>query len=88
MTYRVEFSRAAEREFDHLPQQARARLAPRIGALATNPRPSGVVKLVGQTHDLYRIRIGDYRVIYAIKDDVLVVLVVSVGHRSEIYRTM
>jgi mRNA interferase RelE/StbE len=86
MTYRVEFSRAAEREFDHLPQQVRTRLASRIGALAGNPRPSGVVKLKGRTPDLYRIRAGDYRVIYAIQDDVLLVLIVSVGHRSEIYR--
>ncbi len=88
MTYRVEFSRSAEREFDDLPRQVRARLASRIGALASNPRPSGVVKLAGRTADLYRIRVGEYRVNYAIKDDVLIVLIFSVGHRKEIYRDL
>ena len=88
MTYRVEFSHSAERQFDHLPQQTKNRLAPRINALATNPRPSGVVKLTGRTTDLYRIRVGNSRVVYAIKDEILVVLVVSVGHRKEIYRDL
>jgi mRNA interferase RelE/StbE len=88
MTYRVEFSRSAEREFDQLPQHVSARLASRINALAANPRPPGVLKLTGRTTDLYRIRVGNYRVVYAIKDDLLVVLIVSVGHRNEIYRDL
>jgi mRNA interferase RelE/StbE len=88
MTYRVEFSRSAEREFDQLPQQVSARVSSRINSLAVNPRPPGVLKLAGRTTDLYRIRVGNYRVIYAIKDDVLLVLVVSIGHRKEIYRDL
>lgn len=85
MAYRVEFARPAEREFERLPPQVRARLLPRIDALAADPRPPGVVRLIGD-RELYRIRVGDYRVIYTIEDDVLLVLVVSVGHRSDVYR--
>lgn len=61
------------------------RLRASIRSLATNPRPPGSVKLQGGLA-LYRIRVGDYRIIYQIEDAVLVVLVVDVGHRREIYR--
>ena len=56
----------------------------RIENLAENPRPPGAIKLAGQ--EAYRIRVGDYRVVYAIADERLVILVVDVGHRREIYR--
>ena len=85
MTYRVEFARPAERQFDHLPQSIRLRLAARIQALADNPRPPGVQQLAAEDR-IYRIRISDYRVIYAIEDDRLLVLVLAVGHRREVYR--
>jgi mRNA interferase RelE/StbE len=68
-----------------LPQAAQARIASAIDALAGDPRPSGVTKLRGP-EGFYRIRVGDYRVVYAIEDDVLLVLVVRVGHRREVYR--
>src|SRR5467141_3577883 len=67
--YRILFTRRAEREFAAVPERDRARLAKRIDALATDPRPSGVKKL-GGTEDLYRLRGGDYRVIYLIEDRV------------------
>jgi mRNA interferase RelE/StbE len=60
------------------------RIVEKIEALADDPRPAGSVKLTG--HGAYRIRVGDYRVIYAVADDQLVVLVVEVGHRREVYR--
>lgn len=60
------------------------RLDQAILSLAENPRPPGCVKLQGQPY--HRIRVGDYRIVYQIKDDVLIVLVVSIGHRREIYR--
>ena len=53
--------------------------------LAANPRPPGVEKLAGPD-DFYRIRVGDYRIIYQIQDDVLMILVVKIGHRREVYR--
>jgi len=61
------------------------RLRDAIDALADNPHPAGSLKLQG-ADDLYRIRIGDYRVIYQIQDEVLIVLVVEIGHRRDVYR--
>lgn len=54
-------------------------------ALGENPRPEGVTKLAG-TDDLWRVRVGDFRVVYMIADDVLVVTVVRIGHRRDVYR--
>lgn len=85
MAYKVAFTQRATREFNSLPRQAQVRLAPRIEALADEPRPHGVRKLTAE-EELYRIRVGDYRVIYTIRDDELLVLVVDVGNRREIYR--
>ncbi|MGH2560068.1 MAG: type II toxin-antitoxin system RelE family toxin [Thermomicrobiales bacterium] len=85
MAYRIEFSRQARRHFDDLPARIKARIAPRIDALAENPRSPGCQHLAGPD-DLYRIRVGDYRAIYRIEDDILHVLVVRIGHRREIYR--
>ena len=62
-----------------------ARILTRIEALGAEPRPAGCRKLRG-ANDLWRLRIGDYRVIYMIDDDVLLVVVVTVGHRREVYR--
>jgi len=83
--YRVEFARAAKRQFDCLPKQVQVRLKRRIESLKDNPRPHGAKKLAG-ADDLYRIRDGEYRIIYTIKDKELIVLVVKIGHRREVYR--
>lgn len=64
---------------------ARRRVAASIDNLASQPRPSGAIALTGQPGVL-RIRVGDYRILYEIRDDQLVVLVIDVGHRREIYR--
>jgi mRNA interferase RelE/StbE len=61
------------------------RLSPRIGALASNPHPPASTRLAGD-EDLYRLRVGDYRVLYEVRARVLLVLVVKIGHRSEVYR--
>ena len=63
----------------------RVRVARTIDSLARDPRPPGVEKLRG-TEDLWRVRVGEYRIIYAIRDDVLLLLVVRLGHRREVYR--
>ena len=73
------------RDLKKLPEPVRQRLQPHIELLATDPRPPGVVKLEG-TEKGYRIRIGDYRVLYEIHDAVLRVAVVKVGHRRDVYR--
>jgi mRNA interferase RelE/StbE len=85
VSYQVEFTRPAARQFAGLPVDVQARLRPRIDALADNPRPQGVKKLVGE-EELYRLRTGDYQIIYQVRDKVLLVLVVKIGHRRDIYR--
>jgi len=85
VTYLVDFEPAASRQFNRLDKNIQARLKPKIDALAENPRPHGYKKLQG-FENYYRIRLGDYRVIYEIHDNVLLVLVVEVGHRRGIYR--
>ncbi len=62
-----------------------AKLIATIESLATEPRPNGVRKLTG-TQDLYRVRVADYRIVYRIEDDRLVIEVVRVAHRKEVYR--
>ncbi len=85
MSYRIEFTSSAQREYLRLPKSDRQRIGQRVESLADNPRPAGCVKLAGATN-LWRIRCGDYRVIYAIEDAALILAVVKVGHRREVYR--
>jgi mRNA interferase RelE/StbE len=85
VTYRIEFARKAARQFQDLPAAIQKRLKPKINALAQNPLPRGVKKLEGEA-DLYRLRVGDYRIIYQVQDKALLILVVKLGDRKEIYR--
>lgn len=87
MAYRVDISPRAASEFRSLTKATQRRLQPHIDALAETPRPPGITKLSG-TDDLYRLRVGDYRIIYRIDDDVLHILVVMIGHRRDIYRRL
>jgi mRNA interferase RelE/StbE len=87
MSYSVEFSTAARRQLRRLHQEIQSRLVREIEKLADNPRPVGYKMLKGEA-PRYRIRVGDYRVVYRIYDDVVVVLVVAVGHRREVYRNL
>jgi len=82
--YTVEIKRSAEREMDRLPEAIHRRLSERILALENNPRPAGSQKL--QAGEGYRIRVGDYRVLYTINDQESRVLIYSVAHRREAYR--
>lgn len=83
-SYRVFIKPSAAKELESVPAKDRRRVATKIKSLGTNPRPPGCEKLSGL--ERYRIRQGNYRVLYEIQDDVLVVLVVKVGHRKDIYR--
>lgn len=86
MTFRVELRPAAARELRKLPRSARDRISKVITLLADNPRPPSAKMLVSSdTPRLWRVRTGEYRVIYQIRDDVLLVLVVAVRHRREAY---
>ena len=84
MTYRVEFTTAAAREIQKLPRRVRDRLLDAIEDLGDDPRPHGAKKLVGEK-TAWRIRVGDYRVIYDVFDDVLTVTIVRAAHRREAY---
>ena len=85
MAYKVELRPSARRELLKLPRHDQVRLVRAMDGLAKEPRPKGVKKLAG-AEDLYRIRVGDYRVDYQIHDDRLIVLVVRIGHRKDVYR--
>ena len=85
MTYRVEFAAAALRQLRKLDRVAQRRVQAAVELLAGEPRPSGAKKLVGGDGE-WRVRAGDYRIIYEIHDGILLVLVVAVGHRRDIYR--
>lgn len=85
MAYAVTVRDSARRQISDLSRELQRRVLTKIDALAVQPRPSGSLKLAGH-ENLYRIRVGDYRVIYEIHDVRLVVLVVVVGHRRESYR--
>ena len=87
MAYTVEVSPAAERELRKLPSQVRNTLLRRLASLRDDPRPPDAKKL-SSPENLWRIREDNYRVIYRIKDDVLLVVVVRAGHRKEIYRQL
>lgn len=84
MAYRVEYKPAAERDLLALPPDVQRRIRPKIDALADNPRPHGVKKLKGE-ENTWRIRVGDYRVIYEIHDRILLVLVLRIRHRGSAY---
>jgi mRNA interferase RelE/StbE len=82
--YSIFFKDSVRKDLDFIPNHFLQRIMERIAALAENPRPVGCEKLSGQ--EKYRIRQGDYRVIYSIEDTQLTVWVVKVGHRREVYR--
>ena len=83
--YRVQLSPRAQRDLDALPAHVLGRVRTAIDGLPATPRPRGAKKLLSYT-DRYRIRVGDWRVVYEVHDDVTFVLVLQVGHRREVYR--
>jgi mRNA interferase RelE/StbE len=83
--YDVIYKVSADKALRALPTAVQVRIAAATDALRDNPRPRGSVKLVGED-ELWRIRVGQYRVVYTIQDDALIVLVVRVAHRKDVYR--
>lgn len=84
MTYRVELTTAAAKQVKKLPKPARDRVVDAIEDLADDPRPHGAKKLAGEK-TAWRVRVGDYRVIYDVQDKALVVTVVRAAHRRDVY---
>jgi mRNA interferase RelE/StbE len=84
MRYRVILPKSVQKELNRLPDDVAGRIMARLRALEANPRPTDVKKLKGRS--AWRVRVGDYRIIYEIHDRELVVIVVTIGHRREVYR--
>ena len=84
MIYTIGILRSAQKSLSRINRQDQERIIAAIEDLAEEPRPSGCKKLTGRS--AWRIRIGNYRVIYEIQDDKLVITVLNIGHRREIYR--
>jgi mRNA interferase RelE/StbE len=85
MKYRIEFSTTAESQFKKLSKEVQARLKHRIDSLAENPFPRGVKKLSAE-ENFYRLRVGDYRIVYQVKGKALLILVLKIGHCKNVYR--
>ena len=84
--YRVEFTPAAARDLKKLDRQAQKRLSSVIDGLSENPRPNGVKALQGDS-SILRIRSGAYRILYRIEDRVVMIVIIRIGHRKDVYRT-
>jgi len=82
--FKIEFKQSAVKELHSIPKKDLKRIILKILALAIDPRPSGCIKLSNQEN--YRIRMGNYRILYSIEDEILIVFVVKIGHRKNIYR--
>ena len=87
MSYAIEFLPSAAKELTALPRDVQRRISKKIDSLRENPRPPGV-KLLEAKQRLFRLRVGDYRVLYTIEGRRLLIVVIKVGHRKEIYRDL
>lgn len=88
MTYSIEFTPAAERQLKALPKPIQAHIVRRIETLHENPRPHGVKKLKDADGLYYRVRQGNYRILYTVHDKKLMIIIVKVADRKEVYRRL
>lgn len=86
MSYRIEFTSAAAKALSKLPRDVARRIKTAIDALADDPFPAGAVALQGAEKGSYRIRVGDYRVVYEVSRGRAVIVIVRIGDRKEVYR--
>ncbi len=82
--YEIEFKKSVDKDVRSIPTLDLKKILLRIDALRDEPRPPGSVKLAGE--EFYRIRQGDYRIVYEIQDAKLLIMVIKIGHRREVYR--
>ena len=83
--YEIEISRTAEKQLRKLPHADRQRVARRMSSLALDPFPKGTRKLAGY-EDVFRVRVGPYRVLYSVGTKTLIIIILKVGHRGDVYR--
>jgi len=86
MIYEIRFSEKAEKDFSKIPKNDIIKILDKIELLSENPYPADYKKIKASDENLYRIRQGDYRIIYSIKDKIQIVEVRRIGHRKNIYR--
>ena len=85
--YRIELHQSAEKVLRRLPRDLKERITIAIFALETNPKPPGAIPLKGHS-DTWRIRVGEWRIIYAIEDDRMIVSIIKIGPRGDVYRNL
>lgn len=84
--YKIEYSKDIQKDLSKLPKEEVSKILNKIGKLSNEPRPPGVEPLYGKLKGLYRIRSGNYRIVYQVIDERLIVFVARVSHRKEVYR--
>ena len=82
--YRIQVKKSAEKELGKIPKKELLKILEKIESLSDDPHPTGSIKLSNQ--DKYRVRVGNYRILYKVEDNILTVFVVKIGHRKDIYR--
>ena len=87
LKYRIEVKKSAAKAIKKIPKTDRKRIVDKIEDLAENPEGPDTIKMKGD-NPFHRVRVGDYRIIYEIQDDILLVLIVKIGHRKDIYRNL
>ncbi len=87
MKYRIEVKRSAAKALKKIPKPDRKRVSEKIDSLAEKPPNPDITKMKGN-NPFHKVRIGNYRIIYEIQDDVLLILIVKIGHRKDIYRNL
>ncbi len=87
MKYRIEIKRSAAKALKKIPKHDQKRISEKIDNLAENPPNPDTTKMKGN-NPFHKIRIGDYRIVYEIQDDVLLILIIKIGHRKDIYRNL
>ena len=86
MKYKIEFSRPTEKQLESIPKSDVKKILKRAEKLASDPFPNGYEKLKGSDIEIYRVRQGDYRILYTVQEEKLFILIVKIGHRREVYR--
>ncbi len=86
MKYKVDFSKAAEDQLESIPKSDVKKIIKRAEKLSSNPFPVGYESVKGAPVETYRVRQGDYRILYTVHEKKLIVLVIKIGHRREVYR--
>lgn len=88
MKYKVDFSKTAEKQLESIPKSDVKKIIKRADKLASDPFPNGYEKLKGSDIEVYRVRQGDYRILYTVLEQKLIVLIVKIGHRRDVYRDL